>query len=156
MMNKEYGYCAGEVCNRNGCKGIIVEGEKEGSCTCHICPPCTYCTTQTEYCPECGWHAESAEAYHEEYYTPLNGKSLKYKHTYPAPLSVYERFNLLKDNEFGYIYTYTDNIVVRMKGKHPNMTGKEILEKLGLQENPEIPRFKFLNEKEFELSYFID
>ena len=43
-----------------------------------------------------------------------------------------------------------------MKGKHPNMTGKEILEKLGLQENPEMPRFSFLDEKEFELSYFRD
>lgn len=147
-MNNEYGYCAGEICNRNGCKGIIVEGKKEGSCTCHIWAPCTYCTTQTEYCPECGWEADSAEAYHEE--------KKSYNHTYPRPLSDWKRFNLLKDDEFGYIYTYTDSIVVRMKGKHPNMTPKEILQKLGLQEDPEMPRFKFFNEKEFELSYFKD
>ena len=42
---KDLGYFKGEKCNRNGCNGIIDEHEKEGECTCHINPPCSYCTT---------------------------------------------------------------------------------------------------------------
>jgi hypothetical protein len=51
----ELGLVKGETCNRNGCAGIIDEHEKEGSCSCHINPPCGYCTTDTAYCPECNW-----------------------------------------------------------------------------------------------------
>jgi len=51
----EYGVLKGEQCNRDGCTGIIDEHEKEGGCCCYICPPCSYCTTDTAYCPECGW-----------------------------------------------------------------------------------------------------
>jgi len=45
----------GELCNRDGCKGIIEEHEKEGSCSCHINPPCSYCVDDAHYCPECDW-----------------------------------------------------------------------------------------------------
>lgn len=51
----EPGIIKGEICNRNDCKGIIDEHEKDGSCSCHINPPCGYCTTDSSYCPECGW-----------------------------------------------------------------------------------------------------
>lgn len=51
------GIVKGEICNRDGCKGIIGEHEKEGSCSCHNNPPCSYCTTDTAYCPECGWES---------------------------------------------------------------------------------------------------
>lgn len=57
IVEVEYGLCKGEQCNRNGCAGVINEHEKEGSCSCHINPPCSYCTTDTAYCPECGWEA---------------------------------------------------------------------------------------------------
>lgn len=53
----EHGVLKNEICNRNGCAGIIEEHEKEGSCSCHIHPPCGYCTTDTAYCPVCDWHA---------------------------------------------------------------------------------------------------
>jgi hypothetical protein len=49
------GLTKGEICNRNGCGGIIDEHPKEGSCSCHINPPCGYCTTDTSYCPVCEW-----------------------------------------------------------------------------------------------------
>lgn len=55
MSNTEKGEVKGEVCNRDGCQGIIDEHEKEGSCSCHIHPPCGYCTTDSSYCPECNW-----------------------------------------------------------------------------------------------------
>lgn len=54
-MNEEIGYETGEVCNRNRCIGIIVEHESDGSCSCHINPPCSYCTTDRHYCPVCDW-----------------------------------------------------------------------------------------------------
>ena len=57
----EEGFLEGEVCNRDGCTGIIEEGERQGDgCSCHINPPCGYCTQNPEYCPECGWEAEDA------------------------------------------------------------------------------------------------
>jgi hypothetical protein len=54
----EEGIFKGDVCNRDGCKGIIDEHEKEGGCSCHINPPCSYCTTDTSYCPVCDWSAQ--------------------------------------------------------------------------------------------------
>lgn len=58
-MSNELGYAKGDQCGRDGCTGIIDEHEKEGSCSCHINPPCGYCTTNAEYCPICEW--ESSE-----------------------------------------------------------------------------------------------
>jgi len=54
----EFGTIKGELCGRNGCEGIIDEHEKEGCCSCHINPPCGYCTSDTSYCPKCEWAAE--------------------------------------------------------------------------------------------------
>lgn len=54
----EQGLIKGEVCNRNGCIGVIEASEKEGSCSCHITPPCSYCTTDNNYCPKCDWRGE--------------------------------------------------------------------------------------------------
>lgn len=61
------GYATGEVCRRNECGGIIAEHDKDGCCSCHINPPCDYCTTPNTYCPVCGWddaeEQRSAPAY---------------------------------------------------------------------------------------------
>ncbi|WP_298845617.1 hypothetical protein [uncultured Clostridium sp.] len=54
----EEGYFKGETCNREECKGIIQEHDSYGGCSCHINPPCSYCETPREYCPECDWDAE--------------------------------------------------------------------------------------------------
>lgn len=54
----ELGYSKGEICNRNSCAYVIKEEDKVGSCSCHVNPPCSYCTTQTGYCEGCGWIAE--------------------------------------------------------------------------------------------------
>lgn len=51
----EPGNIKGEICGRDGCSGIIDEREAERGCSCHINPPCSYCTTSREYCPVCGW-----------------------------------------------------------------------------------------------------
>lgn len=49
------GYIKGEICNRDRCKGVIKEHDIEGGCSCHINPPCSYCTKPKGYCDECGW-----------------------------------------------------------------------------------------------------
>ena len=52
------GCCVGEKCNRLGCVGIIDEHYQDDSCSCHINPPCSACTTPREYCPVCEWDAQ--------------------------------------------------------------------------------------------------
>lgn len=147
----ELGYFKGEACNRNGCKGIIEEHEKEGSCTCHINPPCTYCTTPSEYCPECGWDAKDEQAEYLKEYSKIQAPTT---YQYKADEQL---FNELKDGEFGYIHVVSGgHTIVRLKGKHPNMTAKEIYTKLNLHENPHMPRMKLFTETEFELTYFCD
>ncbi len=57
-----YGHVEGDICNRYGCKGVIVDGEREGEgCTCHRTPPCSYCCQNVGYCPECGWDAKDED-----------------------------------------------------------------------------------------------
>src|SRR5579859_6879037 len=77
----ELGYLKDEICNRDGCKGVIVEHDSDGCCSCHINPPCGYCTTSREYCPECGWDAdqENKEAENERtkhYYKGFGSKQM--------------------------------------------------------------------------------
>lgn len=55
---RDFGLVKGDECGRDGCKGIINEHEKDGSCSCHINPPCSYCTTDTAYCPVCNWSCD--------------------------------------------------------------------------------------------------
>jgi len=45
------------ICNRNGCKGVIVSKPVE-NCSCHINPPCSACVDAPLYCPECEWEEE--------------------------------------------------------------------------------------------------
>src|SRR5687767_7761901 len=67
----ELGVLKGEKCNRNGCDGIIDSHQKEGSCSCHINPPCSYCTTDNNYCPKCDWQGEDDQkSYGKE--SPVN------------------------------------------------------------------------------------
>ena len=60
-MKGEIGCLEGEVCGRNGCTGIIEEKDIDGSCSCHINPPCSYCEQAKEYCPECEWDAKEEQ-----------------------------------------------------------------------------------------------
>lgn len=50
----------GETCNRDGCQGRIeyLPDESAGCCSCHINPPCSYCTSTKPECPICGWRQE--------------------------------------------------------------------------------------------------
>ncbi len=52
------GLSKGEKCNREGCVGVIDEYDKDGCCSCHTNPPCSYCTEPNSYCESCGWSAK--------------------------------------------------------------------------------------------------
>ena len=56
-MSIELGYVEGDVCNRNGCHGIVAEHPVE-NCSCHIDPPCSECTSDRSYCSECDWEGK--------------------------------------------------------------------------------------------------
>lgn len=85
------GYAKGETCNRNGCEGIIHEHDTDGSCSCHINPPCSHCTTSREYCSECDWdgYEEQQEldrialsSINQEYYKKQNEEFQKQRESF--------------------------------------------------------------------------
>jgi len=80
MKNKKatIGYSADENCNRDDCVGIIKEYEKEGYCSCHINPPCGYCTEQTGYCETCGWDAQEEQSEYEKRQLEITNKNYDY------------------------------------------------------------------------------
>lgn len=51
------GYEEGDVCNRDGCPGIIKNAPVE-NCTCFICAPCSRCVEDRTYCPECDYRGK--------------------------------------------------------------------------------------------------
>jgi len=51
----EEGIYPGETCNRDGCKGIIREREKDGGCYCHLSAPCGSCCQDYTYCDSCDY-----------------------------------------------------------------------------------------------------
>ena len=56
-----FGQEEGEICWRNGCQGVIALKDIDGDCSCHINPPCGYCTAIREYCPVCEWDADEED-----------------------------------------------------------------------------------------------
>lgn len=147
------GVFKGELCNRDGCTGVIEAYDKEGCCSCHISAPCSYCTTQTEYCPKCGWSAE------EEWHTYME-ECYNHNSIYKKPRTRKtdeELYNELPDGEFGYIHVESGgHTITRLKGKHNGMSRDAIFEKLGIASRPCMPMMKMYDDKEFELTYFND
>jgi len=43
----------GDICNRDGCEGIMILNPVE-DCYCHISPPCERCTSNYPQCDHCG------------------------------------------------------------------------------------------------------
>lgn len=62
----EPGIYEGDICQRDGCKGVIAMHPVE-NCSCHISPPCGSCTKPAEYCPECDWQAIDDEVPYSDY-----------------------------------------------------------------------------------------
>lgn len=81
----DFGYEEGQTCWRNGCQGVIdTQAHVDGCCSCHISPPCGFCTTPRERCPVCDWQATDEK---EERYIPIvPGLSEYVKGPHPRPL----------------------------------------------------------------------
>lgn len=65
-MTDTFGHNAGDRCYRNGCIGTIstdAPADHEHGCSCHINPPCGFCTTDWAHCDECGWKASDDDNY---------------------------------------------------------------------------------------------
>lgn len=78
-----HGIEEGEVCNRDGCKGVI-ELEEHKGCSCHISPPCSACVDRDVFCPMCGWEARKEII--NDYVVTTNAKSHVYEAWKPRPL----------------------------------------------------------------------
>jgi len=82
-----FGDQVGAQCWRNGCAGIICERIVDGCCSCHISAPCGFCTTNREWCPECGWKASDHEYHFNGYIvTPGENPEDAWKSWKPRPL----------------------------------------------------------------------
>lgn len=152
----ELGYCKGDKCNRDGCEGIIDAHEKDGCCSCHINPPCSYCETSSEYCPICGWDAKEEK-------DEIDKKSAEYWMEWHKnnPRPIYktdeELFNELPNDKIGYVRFPSGRSFICLKGKYPEgTTTTDIKNHLGVYENPHMPRFKRFGDGIFELTYFCD
>jgi hypothetical protein len=51
------GYEKGDICNRDGCDGILDEHHSDGCCSCHVNPPCSHCVEDRSYCTKCHYDA---------------------------------------------------------------------------------------------------
>lgn len=81
----ETGYEEGEVCNRDGCKGVIIYTDVE-NCSCHISPPCSACSAPREECPDCGWRMVDEETQFNDFLVGPIKQSGAWTHYRPRPL----------------------------------------------------------------------
>ncbi|GAB2798916.1 hypothetical protein GCM10027040_27330 [Halomonas shantousis] len=81
------GYEVGETCNRHGCQGVIQEIDPDGCCSCHISPPCGYCTAPREHCPECEWRLEDDETTFNDFRVGPVKLDGAWTHYRPRPLN---------------------------------------------------------------------
>lgn len=66
LLTEAIGQNEGDRCNRTTgteppCPGVIEllpDNTEGGCCSCHIAPPCGYCTSTIPECPVCGWRDE--------------------------------------------------------------------------------------------------
>jgi len=52
-----FGFMEGDVCNRDGCEGVMYIPEVE-NCYCFKCAPCSHCEDNLSICDKCGENYE--------------------------------------------------------------------------------------------------
>lgn len=77
MLNSVIGVCEGDICGRQGCRGIINEHPPE-NCSCHINPPCSACTSPCAFCPSCEWE-EKDDSLINDYRVNVNPNNGEYR-----------------------------------------------------------------------------
>lgn len=73
------GTANGEICNRNGCKGVISRHDSDSCCSCHLSAPCSYCTDSREFCSTCGWEGRDEQKEVVVNFTPAAYQPFKLK-----------------------------------------------------------------------------
>ena len=119
----EIGVLEGEQCNRDGCEGTIVEHDSDGGCSCHINPPCSYCTTSREYCSVCEWDAQEEEREEDNKRSNVEYAPMVYKQ---------RAFEDLDKSKIDWIINGGWHSGMKVKGVYPKgTTEKEIIGALG-------------------------
>jgi hypothetical protein len=93
------GIFEGDVCNREGCNGIINTHPVRG-CSCHINPPCSACTEPRNFCSDCGWEEREEESENKEVVTKPTPMIFERKPLDPTRIDWYSKghthFSILK------------------------------------------------------------
>lgn len=154
------GYLKGEVCNRDGCVGIIDEHYTDSCCSCHINPPCSYCTTSREYCPICDWDGREEQIENEsritDSYQATEYAGLHYYNSKEANIycsRVYDMMagKLPRPNELMYVDESHTHFSMIKKGVYPaSMTLNDLVNKI---QGSFGGRFKSLNKETGIFSY---
>ena len=118
MNDNEIGLIEDEKCNRDGCVGIMQRVDTDGCCSCHINPPCSYCTDAEFICDTCEFLVEVEQL---DYDTKPQAP-LKYK-------TPDEKYKELDKNKFNYITIAGAYYFMEYKGYCPDMTRDEVEEK---------------------------
>ena len=123
-MSDSHGLTSGDVCNRDSCKGLMIEQDKDTCCSCHINPPCSHCVDMIYECDECGSETEPPSL-ESTSTTRVNTDSPWMRIKTPQ-----EVFNGLPDDVFGYITIPGAYYWMEYKGKYPESMGSaDIVEK---------------------------
>lgn len=114
------GLVESDVCNRDGCKGVMQEQDTDTCCSCHISPPCSHCTDAIFECVECGEETENPN-----YTSGWEGVETLAPVVYK---STQERFDELEDGKFDYVTIAGQYYWMEYWGKTPEgMTADELI-----------------------------
>jgi len=123
--------------NCTKCSGEL-EYITEGCCSCHINPPCSYCTDAPLVCVDCGEIDEKLEL-PKINTTHKPSTPIKYK-------TMQESFDELPSDKFGFTKGVNTGWGMIVKGYNPDrLTKEEVLSKCGVCKYGS-PHFKKFNE----------
>ncbi|NWE68985.1 hypothetical protein HX857_09730 [Pseudomonas gingeri] len=115
----DFGYCEGDTCLRNGCKGVIQMREAE-NCSCHISPPCSACTAPRHFCDACEWD-EADDEIINDFTVNVDKSTGNYRSWEPRPLD---------PKKIDYRIKWHTNSSQICEGVYPDGTTREEVQKL--------------------------
>lgn len=130
----EEGYVAGEICNRNGCQGVIKEKDTDSCCSCHQNAPCSHCTTSREYCPDCGWDGREEQIDIDKANEPTQDQKDKWaaeREEWKRKSDEFDKklWGKEKATEFDYRVRSHTHFSQKVEGVYPDsMTDKDVIE----------------------------
>jgi len=143
-MDNKIGYEKGELCNRNGCQGIIDEHDSDGGCSCHISPPCSFCVDSREFCPVCGWDGGEEQS-------KTRAAISNFETEYTATFFKRRTFDDLDRNTIDYLNIGHTHFSMIKKGVFPEGSTRDQVE--SIVRGSFGGRFKSFDEKENTFEY---